>query len=329
MVSEQAPQKAASNVAELQLIRYDIKNCCRVDPSSSKTFLWIAAMNIFLAPKKLFAGAAICASALAIAASAHAALPKPKFSDSEIRMQIARMNSIKTDMTTAQVVSILGQPQREQLVSSTQRILVYPLSIVVSFYQNKRTGEWQVTSPALYGSPVCIKETGEVQRDRLGATFVEVPGTDCIPVRFFPELVKARQDKAKAAQGTLSAGTWQPLTVDGGVKTFYDASSMKRTGGFVEVKKMTSFDKPTEGGMTSPPYQSRIEIKLVNCDPALVAQQNVFSLEDELYSAAVGKGNVVQRSKAKPEWQKDRFWWKDDKALTNVACTTQSGTVAS
>ncbi|MGZ8290877.1 MAG: surface-adhesin E family protein [Telluria sp.] len=286
-------------------------------------------MNIVLSRIQSFAGAALCASALAIAASAHAAPPKPKFSDDEIRMQISRMNSIKTDMTVAQVVSILGQPQREQLVSSTQRILVYPLSIVVSFYQSSRTGQWQVTSPALYGSPVCVKETGEPQRDRLGATFVEVPGTSCIPVRFFPELVKARQDKAKAAQGTLGAGTWQPLTVNGGVKTFYDARSMKRTGDLVEVKKMTSFDKPTEGGMTTPPYQSRIEINLVNCDPTLVAQQkNVFTVADEYYSAAAGKGGVVHRSKAKPEWQKDRFWWSDDKELTTVACTAQSGTPA-
>jgi len=274
---------------------------------------------------KLIAGIAIYISSFGIVANVHAALAKPKFSDDEIRMQIARMNSIKPDMTMAQVVSILGQPQREQLVSSAQRILVYPLSIVMSFYRSSRTGQWQVTTPALYGSPVCVKEDGTLQQDRLGATYVEIPGTSCIPVRFFPELVKAGQEKAKAALGTLAAGNWQPLKTDGGVNTYYDARSMKRTGDLVEVKKMTSFDKPTEGGMTTPPYQSRIEVKLVNCAPSLSAQhKNVFGVEDEYYSAAAGKGSVVYRSKTNPTWKKDPFWWREDEELTTATCTARS-----
>jgi outer membrane protein assembly factor BamE (lipoprotein component of BamABCDE complex) len=57
-----------------------------------------------------------------------------KYSEDEIRSMIVKMNSLQPDMSAKQVISIMGQPIREQLVSNSppQRILVYPLSIVVS-----------------------------------------------------------------------------------------------------------------------------------------------------------------------------------------------------
>lgn len=109
-----------------------------------------------------------------------------KYSDSEVRSFIVKMNSVQSDMTVDQVVSVLGKPIREQLVSNSppQRIVVYPLGIVISLYRSSRTHEWLVTAPALYGSPLCQREDGTPQQNAIGAEVVEYPSINCIPRKF-------------------------------------------------------------------------------------------------------------------------------------------------
>lgn len=104
-----------------------------------------------------------------------------KYSDSEVREYIKKMNAVRTDMTVDQVLAILGRPYREQPVSSTQRIFVYPLSIIVSFYRNSRSGQWQVAAPTLYTNPYCQRVDGAPQTGVLGQDATEYPNVNCIP----------------------------------------------------------------------------------------------------------------------------------------------------
>lgn len=117
-----------------------------------------------------------------------------KYSDAEVRGLIGKMNSIQPDMTVDQLVSIMGKPIREQVVSASppQRIFVYPLSIMVSLYRNSRSREWQVSAPALYGTPICQREDGIAQKNAIGAEVTEYPSINCIPRRFGPPCAEER-----------------------------------------------------------------------------------------------------------------------------------------
>lgn len=131
----------------------------------------------------------LLASLLAVAVvTAHASEPVTiggvktlKYSDSEVREYVKKMNAVRADMTVDQVLAIMGRPYREQPVSSTQRIFVYPLSIIVSFYRNSQSGKWQVTSPTLYTNPYCQRMDGAPQTGVLGQDATEYPNVNCIP----------------------------------------------------------------------------------------------------------------------------------------------------
>lgn len=131
----------------------------------------------------------LLASVLALAVStAHGAEPITingvktlRYSDSEVREYVRKMNAVRTEMGVEQVLAIMGRPYREQLVSSTQRIFVYPLSIIVSFYRNSHSGQWQVTAPTLYTNPYCQRLDGFPQTGVLGQDATEYPNVNCIP----------------------------------------------------------------------------------------------------------------------------------------------------
>jgi uncharacterized membrane protein len=93
-----------------------------------------------------------------------------KYSDAEIRNYVAKVNSVRPDMTSTQVTALLGKPVREQVVSDSppQRIFVFPLSVVVSVYFNRTSRTWLVTTPTLYGSPLCQREDGLPLKNSLG-----------------------------------------------------------------------------------------------------------------------------------------------------------------
>jgi hypothetical protein len=131
----------------------------------------------------------VLASLLAVAVNfVHASEPVTiggvktlKYSDSEVRDYVKKMNAVRTDMTVDQVIAILGRPYREQLVSPRQRIFVYPLSIIVSFYRNSQSGQWQVTAPTLYTNPYCQRMDGAPQAGVLGQDATEYSNVNCIP----------------------------------------------------------------------------------------------------------------------------------------------------
>lgn len=241
-------------------------------------------------------------------------LPPPKYSDGEIKGFIAKMNSIKPDMNVSQVLSIMGQPMKEQSISnsSPQKIFTYPLSIVVNFYRSSRTGEWQVATPKLYTNPVCQREDGAVQRNVIGAEFVETPGTNCIPQRFFP-------GPKSDIQGQGGAANWQFLKESGSIKEYFDPKSVKPSGQFKEVLTMDSYYEPMQSFAFGYAYQSSIAVKLVSCDQKR-AGKNVFTKQSEYRKGPMGQGPITNKNIPTTENFNDDYWWKENEALTKAVC---------
>jgi hypothetical protein len=259
----------------------------------------------------------LVAATAAISFSAHAVA---QYSDSQIRSYISKGNSIQPDMTVNQVVSIMGQPVREQLVSNSppQRILVYPLGIVVSFYRSSRTQEWLVTMPTLYGSPLCQREDGAVQKNAIGAEFVETPGTNCIPKKFGPQAPKSAMPAQKTPAKWQLLKENSPYQSGDGVshpdwKYFYDSGSVSGSGTMKTVRQMESYggDQRTYHGNA---YRSKLELTMVSCDAEKIQQgKSTLAKLTEYYSGEMGTGAVVETTKNEENdpTMGDYFWHKD------------------
>lgn len=239
-----------------------------------------------------------------------------KYTDDEIRSMIVKMNSLQPDMSAKQVISIMGQPTREQLVSNSppQRILVYPLSIVVSLYLNSRTREWAVSTPKLYGTPLCQTDEGTTQKDAIGATVTEYPSINCIPRKFGQSSVPQKSGMPTAKTPT----SWELLreipargTLPGS-KQYFDAKNVEVKGSIKVVRAMYSFDS-VQRVSYAPPYKSYIELTWVSCDQAKIASgENLFYKVTDYYAGDMGSGQLVKSSTSKDGDENDTFNWKRD-----------------
>lgn len=254
---------------------------------------------------------ALALSVCAVLVTAQAATPPApaKYSDAQIKSLVAKMKQLKPDMTTQQVVSLLGQPERQQPVSSKQIILVYPLSIIVSMVQNSRTGQWQVATPALYTNPACRREDGAPQRGALGEEVVELPGTNCIPARFMAGPKSALQ-QAKIDWKVVKDGT--------STKEFIDPASIRQQGEVKEVRTLSSYNWLRNSAVFGYEYRSQIQTMLVSCDAQKIqAGKNVASASDESYLGEMASGAVTYRQKnSNPAY----LYWTDNPELTAAIC---------
>jgi hypothetical protein len=239
-----------------------------------------------------------------------------KYSEDEIRSMIVKMNSLQPDMSAKQVISIMGQPIREQLVSNSppQRILVYPLSIVVSLYLNSRSREWAVSTPKLYGTPLCQTDEGTTQKDAIGASVTEYPAINCIPRKF-------GQSSAPQKSGMPTAKTsasWELLRevpargIFSGSKQYFDAKNVELKGQIKVVRAMYSFDSVQRVSF-APPYKSYIELTWVSCDQAKIdSGENLFYKVTDYYAGDMGTGQLVKSSISKDGYENDALNWQKD-----------------
>jgi hypothetical protein len=193
-----------------------------------------------------------------------------KYSDPEVREFISKMHSIQPDMTVDQVLSIMGRPLREQLVQAAppQRVLVYPLSIVISTYQSSRTGQWLVSAPALYGSPLCQREDGVAQRNAIGVEVTDYPSVNCIPRKFGPPQTKSALSNQIPANWELLA-TYPGNASIPASKNYYDAKNIELTGEIKKVRTLSSFASDIRNQVLGT-YRSNVTLTWVSCDPAKI-----------------------------------------------------------
>jgi hypothetical protein len=191
-----------------------------------------------------------------------------KYSDAEIRTYITKTNSIRPDMTAAQVIAILGKPIREQSVSESppQRILVFPLSIVVSFYFNRTSRTWLVTSPTLYGSPLCQREDGLPLKNSIGLEIIDYPGISCVPQKF--DTSSSAKPKSPPVASWVSSAKWKLIHKGNRIDSdelYLDTSHIKTISpGTVEVAMLRSYGSPqTHEG---PTFQSKAMRFVISCD---------------------------------------------------------------
>lgn len=255
-----------------------------------------------------------------------------KYSDDEIRSMIVKMNSLQPDMSAKQVISIMGQPIREQLVSNSppQRILVYPLSIVVSLYLNSRTREWAVSTPKLYGTPLCQTDEGTTQKDAIGASVTEYPGINCIPRKFgqssTPTAVKSGMPAPKTAANWELVREIQPRGDFAGGKLYYDNKNVEARGSVKVIRMLYNYNVAQRQSGTysiTPAHKSYIALTWVSCDPAKISSEdNLFHKTTDYYSGDMGTGQVVKSNTEKDGAENDSFNWKTDynKAFTNKFC---------
>lgn len=224
-----------------------------------------------------------------------------KYSDSEVRNYIVKMNSIRPDMTVDQVVSILGKPIREQSVSASppQRILVYPLAIVVSMYRNSRSHEWLVTAPPLYGNPLCQREDGAPQKNSIGADATEYPSINCIPQKFAGK-PEAKREPASAA-APASTGKWASIDENRHVKLYYDPSSVETIGPrTMSVSILRSFADPEGEGRYQ--YRSEVSQIIISCNDLTWGQKSARTFSDEMATGRVIY--ATEKPKDNPEMQR-------------------------
>lgn len=238
-----------------------------------------------------------------------------KYSDAEVRTYIVKMNSVQPEMTVDQVVSLLGKPIREQIVSASppQRILVFPLSIVVSIYLNSRTRTWLVTAPPLYGTPLCQREDGVPQKNAIGADVIEYPNINCIPRKFGPP-------PPKSTMTAQSYATKWELLYEApsrgnslGAREYFDAANIDASGKIKKVRLLTSLRQEEQKTYKGAKYRSMITQTWISCDEAAIAEgRNLFNKADEYYAGEMGTGAIVESSiKSKTDEADDLYWKKD------------------
>ncbi|QNA87764.1 hypothetical protein G4G28_03490 [Massilia sp. Dwa41.01b] len=248
-----------------------------------------------------------------------------KYSESEVREYVRKMNSLKTDMSVDEVLAIMGRPYREQPVSSTQRIFVYPLSIIVSFYQNRQTGKWQVTAPALYTNPYCQRMDGTPQTGALGQDASEYPNVNCIPKPGSkPQAEEAPKPVVKRiAMSSLPKPEWKLLNSFAGnkwtsaSKTYYDTHPVKN-GNNVMVRQMMSYPVDQGAGYATYRFRSQIYLLLVSCKAK--DEESVFIKGTESYSGEMGTGNRVNVFDNTPSESSKESWTSDDNGLKKIVC---------
>lgn len=275
--------------------------------------------------KKLLTVTLLALSSAAALASETVEINKTKYtkySDSEVREFIVKMNSIQPDMSVDQVLGIMGRPIREQLVSASppQRILVYPLSIVISLYQNSRSRQWQVTTPALYGSPLCQREDGVPVKNAIGAAVIDYPNITCIPSKFGPP-------QAKSALPSTSAAKWEllktyPANGNGpGSSDYVDTKPVESTPTTKTIRRLSSYAADTQSSRVGV-YRSMVTLTTVSCEPSKLDSGNLFDKVTEYYSGEMGSGKLIKSTSLKKSDEADSYFWsKDyDGTLTKKVC---------
>ena len=217
-----------------------------------------------------------------------------KYSDTEIGDYIAKMNSVRPDMTVDQVTALLGKPIREQVVSESppQRIVVFKLSVVVSLYFDQRNRTWRVTAPPLYGSPLCQREDGRPLKNSLGTEIIDYPSITCIPQRF----AAGSKSKAPPPASRFSAAKWELIYKGAGFREgsdemYIDRSSIKVIGPrTVEVTLLRSFDSPHE--YEGPTFQSEIHQLVISCNDRMWGSTGM-----QRFAYEMARGNVTADGK--------------------------------
>lgn len=248
-----------------------------------------------------------------------------KYTDSEVREYVKKMNSLKTDMTVEQVLAIMGQPYREQPVSSTQRIFVYPLSIIVSLYKNRQTGQWQVTAPTLYTNPYCQRMDGAPQTGGLGQDATEYPNVNCIPKPGSKPQVDETLKPVlqRVAMSSLPKPEWKLLSSFAGDKwtsarkIYYDTHHVK-SGKNIMVRQMITYPTEQGAGYATYRYRSEVYLLLVSCKPG--DEESVFIKGTESYSGEMGTGNRVNVFNDTSSESNKEFWTSDSNGLKKVVC---------
>lgn len=248
-----------------------------------------------------------------------------KYSDSEVREYVKKMNSLNSGMTVEEVLAIMGRPYREQPVSSTQRIFVYPLSIIVSFYQNSRTRQWQVTTPVLYTNPYCQRMDSAPQTGVLGQDATEYPNVNCIPkpgtkpqVDETPRPVVRRIDMSSLPKpewkllSSFAGDKWQSAS-----KTYYDTSPVKN-GKNMMVREMMTYPTEQGAGITTYRYRSIVYLLLVSCKSS--DAESVFIKATESYSGEMGAGNRVNADDSTSQESLKEFWTSGGDGLKKIIC---------
>jgi hypothetical protein len=231
-----------------------------------------------------------------------------KYSDAEIRNYMAKVNSVRPDMTSTQVAALLGKPVREQVVSDSppQRIVVFPLSVVVSFYFNRASRTWLVTTPTLYGSPLCQREDGLPLKNSLGTEIIDYPSITCIPQRFATNASSKPKSPPMAAR--FSAAKWQLIDKgrggrEGSNELYLDTNSIKTIGPrTAEVAILRSFDSSHNDD--GPTYQSEAIQLVISCDDDM---WGAMGRQRFSYEMARGSVTYTWNSDKSPELSKIPF----------------------
>jgi hypothetical protein len=248
-----------------------------------------------------------------------------KYSDSEVREYVKKMNSVKADMTVEEVLAIMGRPYREQFVSSTQRILVYPLSIIVSFYQNSQTKKWQVTTPTLYTNPYCQRMDSAPQTGVIGQDATEYPNVNCIPKPGSkPQADETPKPVVKRiAMSSLPKPEWKLLSSFAGIKgvsankTYYDIHPVIN-GKNMMVRTMMTYPTEQGAGHATYRYRSVVYLLLVSCKPS--DEESLFIKGTESYTGEMGTGNRIAFSDETHLESNKEFWLTDYDGLKKVVC---------
>lgn len=249
-------------------------------------------------------------------ASSKQSLPKPQYTDAQIKTLLDKVSKLKADMPAAGALAIMGQPLREQPISDRQRILVYPMSLLVNLYLDRQGNGWRIATSKLYTDPFCRYEDGRIQ-DNMGQKGIEVPGTNCIPRRFGPS------GPASIVPGSIKSSAWQQYNKgryygDSGYVTFmsfYDPKSIVIDGSLRKVWLLDNYDS-LQSSFTSPPYQSTYAMAEFSCDASQIAQGKFMrKIMYEYTYDNMGKGQVVRN-----ERKKDPEWTDGNKDLLSIVC---------
>jgi hypothetical protein len=242
-----------------------------------------------------------------------------KYSDAEIGDYIAKMNSVRPDMTVDQVTALLGKPVREEVVSASppQRIIIFRLAVIVSFRFDRASRTWRVTAPPLYGSPLCQREDGRPMKNSLGIEIIDYPSITCIPQRF----VANSGSKSKAAPLTsqFSNAEWKLIHKGAGGREnsnemYIDSSSMKTIpSGNVEVTLLRSFDTPRRD--EGPTFQSEISRLVISCNERMWGSTTM-----QRFAYEMGRGKITNDWKSAGELQKIAFEGSWPDIVANVVC---------
>ena len=242
-----------------------------------------------------------------------------KYSDTEIGDYIAKMNSVRPDMTVDQVTALLGKPIREQVVSESppQRIVVFKLSVVVSFHFDHRNRTWRVTAPPLYGSPLCQREDGRPLKNSLGTEIIDYPSITCIPQRFAAS--SGSKSKAPPVASRFSAAKWELIDKgaggrEGSDEMYIDRSSIKTVAPrTVEVTLLRSFDSPHKD--EGPTFQSEIHRLIIACDDRMWGFTTL-----QRFAFEMGRGNVTGDWKSDGKLQKISMEGSWPDVVAKVVC---------